>query len=232
MELGDEMRERLLRLGESLCNLLEMRQIGKFFPSIGGGQIDIQAVEIGLPDFSTYLLNFLLGEHLPFAFHPIFHLRGLLPIAVVFLQHHAKQMAGRSLETLVGGHFVQITPGVFCGQNKHIFIGFKRIIQDIEYQQNKFAIFWRFGNDLIGKFHQCDDDLEAQFCRHFGLQQAVHHLHWDVERVGGDVVAGVEPEVVHQHLAQFLGHESVVRERVMVFGDALLGAFVDAEILG
>ena len=93
-------------------------------------------------------------------------------------------------------------------------------------------MFWRFGNDLIGKFHQCDDDLEAQFCRHFGLQQAVHHLHWDVERVGGDVVAGVEPEVVHQHLAQFLSHKSVVLERVMVFGDALLGAFVDTEILG
>ena len=236
--------ERLLRLGESLCNLLEMWQISEFFPSFGGGQIDIQAVEIRLPDFVANGSDFLLGEHLPLALHPVFHLRGGLPIAVVFVQHHTQQMAGRSLETLVGSHFVQIAPGVFCGKNKDFFIGgrpfgrlrdlraLKGIFQDIENQRNQFKMLGRFGNDLIGKFHQGDDDLEAQFCRHFGLQQAVHHLQRDVERVGGNVVAGVEPEVVHEHLAQLFSHKSVVRERVMVFGDALLGAFVDAEILG
>ena len=60
----------------------------------------------------------------------------------------------------------------------------------------------------------------------------MHHLQRDVQRVGRDVVAGVEPEIVHQHLAQLFGDEGVVRQRVMVFGDAFLGPFVDAEVFG
>jgi len=74
MELRDEMREGFLRLSETFRHLLEMRQIGQFFPSVGSGQIGIQLVEIRFTNLVANGLNFLLGEHLPFAFHPILHL--------------------------------------------------------------------------------------------------------------------------------------------------------------
>ena len=92
-------------------------------------------------------------------------------------------------------------------------------------------MFGRFGYHFVGKLHQGDDDVEAQFQRHFRFQQASHHLKRQFQGVGWHVVFGVKPEVVHQDLAKFLGHEGMVRERVMVFGDAFRSPFVDAEVV-
>ena len=88
---------------------------------------------------------------------------------------------------------------------------------------------------LINQFYELKQRIynaQPQFLRHFGLQQAVHHLNRDEQGIGRDILAGIKPKVVHQHLAEFLGDEGMVREGMMIFSDTFLGAFVDAEVFG
>ena len=90
----------------------------------------------------------------------------------------------------------------------------------------------RFRYHLISKFHQGDDDIQSQFQRHLMFQQTLHHLKRQFQCVGRHIVASVEPEIIHENLTQFLSHESVVRQRMMVFCDTFRRPLVDTEIRG
>ena len=159
VELRDEMREDLCRLGEALGDLLEVRQVRQFLPSVGSGQVGIQAIEIGLSDFVANGAYLLIAQQLPFALYPALDLRGLLPVAVVLLQHHPQQTASQLRKTRVIGHPGEIAAGMFRGQNEDFFVisrpfasfdglrnqlrdlsPFKGVIQDLEDPRDQLAV--------------------------------------------------------------------------------------------
>ena len=90
----------------------------------------------------------------------------------------------------------------------------------------------RFRYHLVGKLHQGHNDIQSKFQCHLLFQQTPHHLKRQFQRVGWHLVAGVEPEIVHQNLTQLLSHESVIRQRMMVLSDAFRSPLIDTEILG
>ena len=128
VELGDEMREGLLRLGEALGHLLEMRHVGQLIPGVGSVQFGIQLFEIRLADFIANGFDLLISQQSFFTLHPMLHLRSLLPIAVVFLQHLAKQVAGLGFEALILSYFAKITACVLGGQDKNILVAFECVV--------------------------------------------------------------------------------------------------------
>ena len=140
MELGDEMREGLLRLGEAFRDLLEMRHVGQFLPRVGSLQFGVQLGKIGLAYLITNGLDIFFSEQGFLALHPILHLRGFLPIAVVLLQHFAEQVASLGVETLIVRHLVEVSACVFCGEDIDILIAFKCVIQDVENQRYQFTM--------------------------------------------------------------------------------------------
>ena len=232
MELGDEMREHLLRLCEAAGYLFEDRQIRQCVPSVGGVELLLEIVEVrfaNLVDDGDLLFR---GEQFRLVLNPLFHLAGLLPIAVVLLQHEAQQLARLVLEGLILGKAAEVTTRMFCGEDEGVLVRLKAIVEDLEGSVNEVVMFGRLLLHHLGELHEGDDDAESEFQRHLRTEQVTHHVEEDQQRVVRDVVAGIEPEVVEQHLTQFFRHKGMVGERMMELRDAVVGPFMDAEVFG
>ena len=91
MELGDEMREGLFRLGEAGGNLVINRHFSQFLPSVGLN-ISFQLIEIRFTNGGNQGRPFFLCDKVLFLVKPVLHHGGLPPKTIILHQDGLHQM--------------------------------------------------------------------------------------------------------------------------------------------